>query len=138
MSLIFASINERKRQMSFKIIRNDIAKVKADAIVNSANPQPVIGGGTDSAIYEAAGKEQLFAERKKIGTIKCGEAAVTPAFKLKAKYIIHTVGPIWEGGDKGELEVLKSCYENSLKLAVQMECKCRHRKDFRACKTFPS
>lgn len=109
--------------MSFKIIRNDIAKVKADAIVNTANPKPVIGGGTDSAIYEAAGKEQLLAERKKIGMIKRGEAAATPAFNLNAKYIIHTVGPIWEGGEKGEFEILRACYENSLKLAAELGCK---------------
>lgn len=109
--------------MPFQIIRNDITKVKADAIVNTANPRPVIGGGTDSAIYEAAGKKQLLAERKKIGDVARGDAAVTPAFGLKSKYIIHTVGPIWEGGDKGEFDILKSCYEKSLQLALELGCK---------------
>ena len=77
--------------MPFQIIRNDITKVTADAIVNTANPHPVIGAGTDSAVYKAAGAERLLAERKKIGDIDAGKAAVTPAFDLRAKYIIHTV-----------------------------------------------
>jgi len=109
--------------MAFEIIRNDITKVKADAIVNTANPKPVIGGGTDSAIYEAAGKELLLAERKKIGSINRGDAVETPAFNLQAKYIIHTVGPVWNGGDSNELEILKNCYENSLNLALKLKCK---------------
>ncbi|MCR4926793.1 MAG: macro domain-containing protein [Lachnospiraceae bacterium] len=79
--------------MPFKIIRNDITKIKADAIVNTANPKPVVGGGTDAAIYAAAGPDALLAERKKIGNITRGDIAVTPAFALSAKYIIHTVGP---------------------------------------------
>ena len=70
--------------MPFQIIRNDITKVKADTIVNTANPQPTYGGGTDSAIYKAAGEKELLAERKKIGMIKRGDIAVTPAFNLKA------------------------------------------------------
>ncbi len=109
--------------MPFQIIRNDITKVKADAIVNTANPKPTYGGGTDSAIYKAAGEELLLAERKKIGVIKCGDIAVTPAFKLKAKYIIHTVAPAWGGGDKGEFEALKSCYSKSLEKANELGCK---------------
>jgi len=106
--------------MPFQIIRNDITKVKADVIVNTANPKPVIGGGTDSAIYTAAGETKLLAERKKIGGIARGELAVTPAFDLKAKYIIHTVGPIWEGGNKGEFDILKSCYRKSLEKANEL------------------
>ena len=74
--------------MPFQIIRNDITKVKADAIVNTANPEPIIGSGTDSAIYKAAGENELLAERKKIGVIKRGDIAVSPAFGLKAKYIM--------------------------------------------------
>ena len=109
--------------MPFQIIRNDITKVKADAIVNTANPMPIIGGGTDSAIYAAAGEKVLLAERKKIGDIARGEAVETPAFNLDAKYIIHTVGPVWEGGDKGEFDTLKSCYEKSLNLALKLKCK---------------
>ena len=108
--------------MPFQIIRNDITNVASDAIVNTANPDPVIGAGTDSAIYRAAGEEQLLAERKKIGPIHAGEAAVTPAFALPAKYIIHTVGPIWEGGSHGEFETLASCYRKSLLLARQLGC----------------
>ena len=79
--------------MPFQIIRNDITKVKADAIVNTVNPKPRIGRGTDSAIYAAAGEEQLLAERKKIGEIAPGQAASTDALNLDANYIIHTVGP---------------------------------------------
>lgn len=109
--------------MGFEIIRNDITKVKADAIVNTANPKPVVGGGTDTAIYEAAGKKQLLAERKKIGDIARGEAYETKAYNLKAKYIIHTVGPVWEGGDNRELDILKSCYEKSLNLALKLKCR---------------
>ena len=108
--------------MPFTIIRNDIARVKADAIVNTANPHPQIGAGTDKAIYEAAGAERLLAERKKIGDIPVGKAAVTSAFALDAKYIIHTVGPFWAGGNHGEQAALRSCYHESLKLAQNLGC----------------
>ena len=108
--------------MPFQIIRNDITKVKADAIVNTANPRPVIGSGTDSAIYAAAGEEQLLAERKNIGEIAPGCAASTPAFNLDAKYIIHTVGPAWIDGNHGERDTLRSCYEQSLALAAELAC----------------
>lgn len=106
--------------MPFQIIRNDITKVKADIIVNTANPRPVVGSGTDSAIYHAAGEKQLLEERKKIGDISPGQAAVTPAFALSAKYIIHTVGPAWVDGNHGERETLRSCYYNSLTLAHKL------------------
>lgn len=109
--------------MPFDLIRSDITKVKADAIVNSANPEPVVGSGTDSAVFNAAGYDQLLAERKKIGRITPGEAAVTDAFDLNAKYIIHTVGPVWEGGDNEEAETLASCYRKSLQLAKHLKCK---------------
>lgn len=109
--------------MPFQIIRNDITKVKVDAIVNTANPNPTYGSGIDGAIYKAAGEQELLAERKKIGVIKRGEAVITPAFNLRAKYIIHTVGPVWEGGAKGERELLRSCYEKSLSLAADNGCK---------------
>lgn len=97
--------------MPFCIIRNDITKVTADAIVTTANPQARIGGGTDSAIYQAAGADALLAERRKLGDIPVGQAAVTSAFGLRAKYIIHTVGPVWQGGIHGEEAALRSCYE---------------------------
>ncbi len=109
--------------MPFQIIRHDITKVKADAIVNTANPLPVIGSGTDTAIYKAAGKEALLAEREKIGVIARGQAVSTPAFHLQAKYIIHTVGPAWTDGTKGEEEILHACYANSLALAADLDCK---------------
>ena len=108
--------------MPFKIIRNDITKVRADAIVNTANPEPVIGRGTDSAIYMAAGEEQLLTERKKIGSIRPGCAVSTPAFNLDAKYVIHTVGPVWIDGSHGERETLHSCYQNSLSLGAALKC----------------
>ncbi len=109
--------------MSFQIVRNDITKIKADAIVNTANPNPVIGSGTDSAIYKAAGENRLLAERMKIGRIVPGEAAYTDAFDLDAKYIIHTVGPAWNGGDHEEVDILRSCYKSSLAIADKLKCR---------------
>lgn len=109
--------------MPFKIVRNNITHVKADAIVNTANPMPVVGGGTDSAVYDAAGREELLSKRREIGEIKPGEARVTDAFALDAKYIIHTVGPVWVDGAHGEAEVLRNCYRNSLELAGKLDCK---------------
>ena len=106
--------------MAFQIVRNDITKIQADAIVNTANPEPVYMAGTDSAVYMAAGAERLLEERQKIGVIKEGEVAVTPAFDLPAKYIFHTVGPVWQDGNSGEKEIEKKCYENCLKKAVEM------------------
>lgn len=108
--------------MPFRIIRNDITRVRADAIVNTANPKPVVGRGTDSAIYMAAGTDLLLAERKKIGPIQPGSAVSTPAFNLDAKYVIHTVGPAWIDGHHGEREALHSCYRNSLALATDLKC----------------
>ena len=100
--------------MPFKIVRNDITKVKADVIVNTANPYPICASGTDLAIYEAAGKEKLLAERANIGKIARGDIAVTGAYNLKAKYIIHTVGPVWTDGLHHEFEILEDCYRKSL------------------------
>lgn len=108
--------------MPFQIIRNDITKVKADAIVNTANPKPCIGRGTDSAIYAAAGADQLLAARKRIGEIAPGQAASTDAFHMQARYLIHTVGPVWIDGRHGEREILRSCYEQSLALAAKLHC----------------
>lgn len=113
---------EREYRMPFQIIRSDITKIKADAIVNTANPEPVCGGGVDSAVYKAAGTKQLLAERKKIGPMKAGQAAITPAFQLDARFIIHTVGPVWKGGWRGEKKVLRACYDNCLGLAFKNHC----------------
>ncbi|MBQ9210119.1 MAG: macro domain-containing protein [Clostridia bacterium] len=103
--------------MPFQIIRNDITKVKADVIVNTANPKPVIGSGTDSAVYHAAGESLLLTERQKIGDIMPGDAVATLAFHLPAKHIIHTVGPVWVDGNHREREILRFCYAKSLSLA---------------------
>ena len=108
--------------MPFQIIRNDITKVKADAIVNTANPKPCVGAGTDRAIYAAAGEAQLLEARKRIGDISPGQARHTEAFRLAAKYIIHTVGPAWADGKRGEKDLLRSCYANSLALAAELRC----------------
>ena len=108
--------------MPFQIIRNDITKVKADAIVNTANPNPVIGSGTDSAIYKAAGEKLLLKERQEIGEIAPGQVAYTDAFHLDAKYIIHTVGPAWVDGNHGERDILHSCYANALSKAAELSC----------------
>lgn len=103
--------------MPFQIIRSDITKVKADAIVNTANPQPIIGAGTDSAIYRAAGAEKMLAARQEIGEIAPGCVAVTRGYALPAKVVLHTVGPLWQGGQQGERETLRSCYRNCLERA---------------------
>lgn len=102
--------------MNIKFIRNNITKIKAQAIVNSANPYPVIGSGTDRAIYLAANKELLLKERKKIGNIETGEAVITSGFNL-CDYIIHTVGPIYIDGKHNEANELKRCYTNCMILA---------------------
>ena len=108
--------------MPFKIIRDDITKVKADAIVNPVNPDAVIGGGVETAIYKAAGREKLLEARKKIGILQPGEVGVTEAFDLAAKYIIHVSSPRWKGGNKGEIKCLRDCYEKVLKTAKDYGC----------------
>ncbi|MBR2067410.1 MAG: macro domain-containing protein [Solobacterium sp.] len=108
--------------MPLKIIRNDITKVKADAIVNAANPNVTIGSGVDATIYKAAGKDALLLERKKIGVMHPGEVAETPAFNLHAKYIIHAIGPVWKGGTSGEVDTVAQCYRKSLEKAKELEC----------------
>ena len=107
--------------MPFEIVRNDIVNMQVDAVVNTANPNPVIGSGVDSGIHKKAGPE-LLAARKKIGCIDFGDAVITPGFGLDAKYVIHTVGPIWRGGNYQEEQILSSCYRKSLELAKKHEC----------------
>ena len=108
--------------MAFEIVRNDIVKMDVDAIVNTANPRPVIGDGTDRAVHEAAGPELLEA-RRKIGDIPRGGSAITPGFNLKARYVIHTVGVYWKDGKHGEEETLRRCYESALELALENRCR---------------
>lgn len=108
--------------MPLKIIRQDITKIKCDAIVNPTNRHMWPGGGADAAIHEAAGPE-LFEYCQKLGGVSVGEAKITPAFNLPCKYVIHTAGPEWEDGFAGERVLLRSCYKEALKLAVQHKCK---------------
>ena len=107
--------------MPLEIVRNDITKMQVDAIVNTANPRPIVGGGVDRAIHKAAGTD-LLAARKKIGDIATGKAAITSAFNLHARFVIHTVGPVWQDGEHRERELLSSCYANSLQLAAENGC----------------
>ncbi len=107
--------------MAFQIVRNDIVNMQVDAIVNTANPRPRVGAGTDAAIHAKAGPALLEA-RKVLGDIRPGNAAVTPAFGLDAKYVIHTVGPVWRGGLFGESKILRSCYDSALALAAERGC----------------
>ena len=108
--------------MPFEIVRNDISAMEVDAIVNTANPKPVIGAGVDSAIHDRAGQGLLEA-RQRIGEIAVGTSAVTAGYNLKAKFVIHTVGPVWQGGLSGEGELLRKCYDSALKLALENDCK---------------
>jgi O-acetyl-ADP-ribose deacetylase len=98
----------------------DITRVKADAIVNAANRALIEGGGVDHAIHEAAGRAELDAACAALGGCEPGDAKATPGFQLPARWIVHTVGPIWRGGNSGEADVLASCYRRSLDTANEL------------------
>ncbi|MXV73817.1 O-acetyl-ADP-ribose deacetylase [Candidatus Poribacteria bacterium] len=115
-------MNKQIKQTDLEMIQGDITKAQVDAIVNAANSELIGGGGVDGAIRRAGGDaiEGACAEiRRREGGCPTGKAVITPGGNLHAKYVIHTVGPVWEGGNSGEAELLASCYKESLRLAVE-------------------
>ena len=108
--------------MPMEIVRNDITKMQVDAIVNAANASLQEGGGVCGAIFAAAGAAELQEECDRYGNCEVGQAVITAGYDLPSKYIIHTVGPIWQGGEAGEAKELANCYSNSLELALRYKC----------------
>jgi O-acetyl-ADP-ribose deacetylase len=112
--------------MSISLLKGDITQLDVDAIVNAANNSLLGGGGVDGAIHRAGGPailEECIEIRKRQGGCETGEAVITSGGNLKARYVIHTVGPVWQGGKSGEPTLLENCYNNSLKLAEEHQLK---------------
>lgn len=105
--------------MPLELVRQDITKMKVDAIVNAANTQLAMGGGVCGAIFRAAGVSRMAAACDRFAPIHTGEAVITPGFNLPSRYVIHTAGPIWRDGKHDEERLLRSCYRNSMELAVR-------------------
>ena len=106
--------------LTIRALLADITTLEVDAVVNAANSALVGGGGVDGAIHRAAGAEELVAACSVLGGCEPGDAKATPAFRLPARFIIHTVGPVWRGGDHGEVDVLGSCYRRTIEVAGEL------------------